>query len=241
MEESKKYVVAVCHIGGSLSTLDSVNISLKLRNLSLSTKYIIFIISSTGGPLPASQALIRSVSRIKQERGIETYSYVISDALSNAFHFALSADMVYSERSSCLGNIGATFKYLDTGLLGAKLGLALRGVDSGPFKSELNKISDTENKPNIKKFVDNVNTIFADELLSYRENASSQYISLLKDGRIISADEAIANALIDRIGGLPDILEDICAKSGGGFSLEDISYAKPNNNSLLGVLGNVFN
>lgn len=239
MKFIENYNVAICYISGPLSTVESINISFRLRNLPLSTKCLIFIISSSGGPLAASQSLIRSVSKIKQERGIKTYSYIISDALSSAFHFALAADKVYSESASCLGNIGATFKYATGNSLKSKLGIIFKTVDSGPFKSEISRISYSEKKPNIRSFVNNVSDIFAREISHYRTQANPVYISSLKDGRIINAFEAIDNLLIDEIGGIPDILEDININFGEKFSLEILPHDMPSQNPITKAFENV--
>jgi protease-4 len=173
-------------------------------------------IDSPGGTVTASDIVYDELRRFKAERGIPVIAHFMGVAASGGYYLAMAADEIVAQPTTVTGSIGVIFGGVNLAGLLEKIGVENQTLVSGSFKdagSLLRRMTSAE-KTQLQSVLDDMYDRFLDVVSSGRSELSREDLTRLADGRIYSAQQALENGLVDRLGGLDDAIEAAETRAG---------------------------
>jgi protease-4 len=137
-------------------------------------------------------------------------------ATSGGYYVAMSADSVVAHPTTVTGSIGVIFAGLNLSGLMQKIGVENQTITSGAFKDTGSPLRPmrAEERAQIQSVIDDMYARFLAVVRSGRPRLSPEEISRLADGRIYSADQALENGLVDRVGSIEDAIAAVRTQAG---------------------------
>ena len=175
---------------------------------------LILRINSPGGTVTASDLIYEEIKRFKDEQGIPVIAQLMGMATSGGYYIAMAADEIVAHPTSVTGSIGVIFMGVNFAGLMEKIGIENQTLVTGSFKdagSPLRTMT-AEERDQLTSVLDDMFTRFKSIVDSGRKNLTADEIATLADGRIYSAQQALENGLVDKLGGVETGLLSI-----GGF------------------------
>jgi protease-4 len=163
-------------------------------------KALIVRIDSPGGTVTGGEAFYRSLRRVAEKKPV--VAVMGTTATSAGYMIALGADHILARSTSMTGSIGVILQTADiTGLL-EKLGVRPEAIKSRPLKAQPNLLESlsAEAREAARGAVLDLYDMFVD-LVGERRNMPRDTVLALADGRVYTGRQALANGLIDAIGG----------------------------------------
>ncbi len=163
-------------------------------------------IDSPGGTVTASEQIYTEINRYRKERRVPVMAQFLGTATSGGYYIAMAADEIQAHPTTVTGSIGVIFSSLSFAGLMEKLGVEDQTITAGVYKnagSPYRRLSDVE-RDQFQLIVDDLHARFREIVVIGRPDLSSDQVATLADGRIFSAQQALANGLVDRIGTLED-------------------------------------
>jgi protease IV len=163
-------------------------------------KAVIVSIDSTGGVTAGGEALYENLRRLTEAK--PTVATVGTFAASAAYMAAIATDHIVTRRTSITGSIGVLFQYPEVSELMDKIGVAVEEVKSSPLKAEPSpfKPPSPEATAVIAGVVRDTYEWFVD-IVAERRDLPRATALRLADGRIFTGRQALAEKLVDEIGG----------------------------------------
>ncbi|MCH7542092.1 MAG: signal peptide peptidase SppA [Proteobacteria bacterium] len=161
---------------------------------------LILHIDSPGGTVFGGEAVYHSLREIAEKKPVVTVMGTL--ATSGGYMAALATDYIFAREGSITGSIGVVLQTTDiTGLLG-KLGITAEAIKSGELKAVPSPFEPlTERGRQVtREVVMDMYDMFVD-LVAERRKLPRAEALVLSDGRIYTGRQAVANKLIDQIGG----------------------------------------
>jgi protease-4 len=169
-----------------------------------SVKALLLRIDSPGGSVTASDILHEEVLRFKRERGVPVVAHFMGVAASGAYYVAMAADEVIAQPTTVTGSIGVIFVGLNLSGLMQKIGVTDQTLTAGDAKdagSWLRPMKPAE-RAHLQSVLDDMHARFKKVVVAGRPRLDAKRVDALADGRIYSADQALANGLVDGLGDL---------------------------------------
>ncbi len=190
---------------GTLERLDAV---LAKARKDSSIKGIILKIDSPGGGLTASDLVYREIMEFKKSRGIPVVSVIVGEGTSGAYMAALAGDKIVALPSSIVGNIGVLLPSVSLAGLMDKLGIKNQTITSGRFKDTGNPLRNMTDKDRdiLRSIVMDFYNNFL-KRVEHRRPLTKHDIEVVKDGRVMTASQALKYHLIDEVGYFNDALD----------------------------------
>ena len=185
-------------------------------------------IDTPGGTVTASDLLYQEIVRFKKERGVPVVAQLMGMATSGGYYVAMSADTVIAHPTTVTGSIGVIFAGVNLSGLMAKYGVADQTITSGPFKDAGSPLRPMrpEERAQIQSVIDDMYQRFLDVVRRGRPALAPEDVARLADGRIYSAQQALANGLVDRIGDVEDAV-DLARTRAGVEEARVVTYHRP--------------
>jgi protease-4 len=163
-------------------------------------KGVIVSIDSTGGVTAGGEALYESLRRLAEAK--PTVAQVNTFAASAAYMAAIATDHIVARRTSITGSIGVLFQYPEVSELMKTIGVRVEEVKSAPLKAEPSPFrpASPEATAVIAGIVGDTYNWFVDIVAERRGMARGTALELA-DGRIFTGRQALAERLVDEIGG----------------------------------------
>jgi protease-4 len=163
-------------------------------------------IDSPGGTVTASDLLYQQIVRFKRERGLPVVAQLMGMATSGGYYVAMAADAVIAHPTTVTGSIGVLFAGINLSGLMDKLGVSDQTLTSGAFKDTGSPLRPMrpEEKQQIQSVIDDMYQRFVSVVREGRPALAAEQVAKLADGRIYSAQQALANGLVDQVGGIED-------------------------------------
>ena len=210
-------------------------------------KAVVLDVDSPGGGVTESDQIHHAVERLQKEHGKRVVVLMGDVAASGGYYLSAGADRILAHPTTITGSIGVISQFMNYEGLFEKIGLKSETVKSVKFKDIGNatRPMTAEDRALFQSLVDNMHKKFAGIVLDGRAHVrlpdgrafDADHVKAVADGRIYTADEALANGLIDEIGYKEDALA--AARSG----LKDatvVEYVRrPNLFDLLGARSSV--
>ncbi len=163
-------------------------------------KALVVRIDSPGGTVVGGETLYESLRAIAEKKPVVAVMGEV--ATSAAYMTALGADRIFARPGSLTGSIGVILQTADlTGLL-ERIGIKPESVKSRPLKAQPNPFETftPEAREVARQVVLDLFDLFVD-MVADRRVMSRDAVLVLADGRIFSGRQALANGLVDALGG----------------------------------------
>jgi protease-4 len=167
-------------------------------------KALVVSISSGGGTTYGGERIYKAI------RAVAARKPVVSDirtlAASAAYMIAVAGDDIVAGDTSITGSIGVLLEYPQVKDLLDKLGVSMEAIKSAPMKAEPSPFHppSDDTKAMINNMVMDSYGWFVD-LVAERRKLPRDQVLKLADGSIFTGRQALANKLVDSLGGDDDI------------------------------------
>ena len=165
-----------------------------------SARALLVRIDSPGGTVVGGEALYLSLRAVAEKKPVIVVMGEL--ATSAGYMIALGANHIVARAGTLTGSIGVIMQSADvTGLLD-KLGIKPYSIKSRPLKAQPNPLEPLteEARQAAKAVVLDFFEFFVD-LVAERRDMPREAVLRLADGRVFTGRQALANGLVDQIGG----------------------------------------
>jgi protease IV len=177
-------------------------------------KAIVLRVNSPGGSALASEVIWRELDLASKEKPVIASMGEV--AASGGYYIAAAADTILAQPNTITGSIGIFALWFNAqGFLNNKLGITTDVVKTGElsdFLTPTRKISEME-KNIFQAQVEEGYDTFLTRVAEGR-NKSKEEVMKIASGRVWSGNQALANGLVDALGGLDDAVKIAADKAG---------------------------
>ena len=191
-------------------------------------KAVVLRINSPGGGVTASDIMYQRLMRLRSKRKIPIVASLEDVAASGGYYIACAGETIVAHPTTITGSIGVLVQTVSFAGSMKMLGIEARAVVSGKHKdmtSPFKPLRD-DDIAILQGIVDTFYGRFLDVVASARPNLTRKQVQILADGRIYTADGALKNGLIDKIGYTDDAIALAKAKSGAS-KVKVVIYHRP--------------
>src|SRR5262249_8159474 len=218
-------------ITGDQKTLDLLDDIAKSDHV----KGLILRIDSPGGTTAGSEAIYEAIRKIAKDRPVAAVMDTI--AASGGYITAIAADHIVARGDTITGSIGVMFQWAEVTKLLETIGVQMQEIKSGDLKAEPSPF-----KPLSEKAREVSNQMVQDSfawftgLVAERRKLPLDQVKILSDGRVYTGRQAVADKLIDEIGGEDKAVDWIKKekKLSGDIAVRDWKV-KSEDDGLLGL------
>jgi protease-4 len=174
---------------------------------------VIVHINSPGGTMVGGETLFEALRRIGETRPIVAEMGTV--AASGGYMTAIAADHIVARRGTITGSIGVIFQSMNFNGTLEKLGVEPLTVKSGPLKAAPNPFEPVDDaaKTAMQGLISDMFDVFVGMVAERREMPVAT-VKTLADGRVYTGQQALANGLIDEIGGRREALHWLETQAG---------------------------
>ena len=197
-------------IGGRKDQVHTMRKELEKAGKDKEIKAIVILIDSPGGAVTASDRLYHQIRQFREEHKIPVIAYFGDLGASGAYYAAMGATEVWAHPTSVLGSIGVLIANVGARGLMKKIGITDRTVSSGAEKEMGSPLK--EMTPEDRKIFQGLIGDFFQKFLGVvKENRKipEKRLEELADGRVFSAEQALRDHLVDRIGYRDDLIKHL--------------------------------
>jgi protease-4 len=198
-------------------------------------KALVVSISSPGGTTYGGERIHKALVEAGKSKPVVADIHTL--AASAGYMVAASTDHIVAGESSIVGSIGVIFQYAQAQDLLDKIGVRLEAIKSSPLKAEPSPFHEAseEAKAMIRSMVLDSYDWFVDLVAARREMERSQVLTLA-DGSIFTGRQALANGLVDALGGETEIRAYLKSRDiDDTLEIIDWEPASESENLLLGA------
>jgi protease-4 len=184
-------------------------------------------INSPGGTVTASDIIFHELRTFKSRRDIPVVAVMMDVAASGGYYVALAADTIVAHPTTVTGSIGVIMFTVNAEGLLDKVGLQAAAIKSGERKdmgSPFRALTPDE-RAIFQSVIDELQRQFVDKVVA-RRGLTRDAAQRAADGRVYTAEQALALRLIDRVGYVTDAL-DIARQAMGVKDARVIVYRRP--------------
>ena len=175
-------------------------------------KAIILVVDSPGGGITASDIIYNELKNFKKSDPSRKIVALFGDvAASGGYYVAAASDHIIAHPTTITGSIGVLISSLNLKGFGDKYGIKTVTITSGKNKDMLNPFKDLteEQQKLLQSTIDEMYHRFVEVVATGRTLPEDEVIKIA-DGRILTANEALKNKLIDHIGYWEDAVSETC-------------------------------
>jgi protease-4 len=205
-------------------------------------KGILLVVDSPGGLVADSHQIYHRLKELASPKDPAqkkpVYVAMQRMAASGGYYIAMGGGeecKIYAEPTTWTGSIGVIIPRYDVSKLAEKWDVKVEPLTTGPFKDALSpfrELTDAE-KAVWKGILDDAFGRFVSVIADNRPNLDAEAVKKLATGQVYTADQAVANGLVDKIGYVEDALADLQAHLGLS-SVRVVSYE--NEPTLIEIL-----
>jgi protease-4 len=218
-------------ITGDQSTLDLLKDIAEAK----SVKGLVIRIDSPGGTTAGSEALFDAIRAVAKNKPVAAVMETV--AASGGYITALAADHIVARGNTITGSIGVIFQWAEFSQLLSTLGIKMEEIKSGDLKAEpspFKPLSEKAREVSQAMVLDSF-TWFTG-LVADRRKLPIDRVRALSDGRVYTGRQAVAEKLIDELGGEEKAVDWIKREKHLDSGIEVIEWT-PKSRSELGGLG----
>ncbi len=192
-------------------------------------KAVIFNIDSPGGTTVGGEALYGELRKLS-DAGKPVVVVQRTLAASAGYMASIAGDRIYARKGTITGSIGVLAQSAEITDLAERLGIKLETFKSAELKASPSPFEKTTPKSAaaMQAVIDDFYNFFVD-LVAERRKLSPEKARELSDGRVYTGRQALANGLIDAIGGEEDAKKWLQTekKLPKSIKVEDIEIIEP--------------
>jgi protease-4 len=212
-DRSARDVIALVDVSGLLmgdqvferSLVAQVEKQLDMAGDDSRVKTVILGVDSPGGSMTAIDVLHKNIIDLKQKKKKKLVVLIRGMAASGGYYISAPADVIVSYPTAVVGNIGVIWPHYNYAGLFEKIGLRYEAIKSGDKKDMGSGAREMtpEEREIINDIIMEMHGRFVDVVMQGRRLSPTKARELA-DGRIFSANQALREKLIDKIGYLED-------------------------------------
>jgi protease-4 len=171
-----------------------------------SVKAVVLRLDSPGGTVAASDIMYHRLRQFRQQTGKPVIACILGVGCSGAYYIACGCDGIIAQPSGVVGNIGTVFQTFSVAGTMEKIGVKAVTIKSGELKdlaSPLHDLNDEEQKV-LEGIIKHLSEQFFEVVRNGRKTIDEQKMAELSDGRVFTAEQALQQRLIDKVGYLDD-------------------------------------
>lgn len=193
---------------GTINSYDVIS-QIEKANSDPSVKYIVLDINSPGGSPVGSEEIMQAVNDSKKP----VYAIIRDIGASGAYWIATGARKIFSSPVSLVGGIGVTGSYVQASGFMNKYGFGYERLVSGEYKDTgtIFRNMTPDEKQMMKGKIMEINDYFVNSVAENR-NLSVKYVKTLDNGEVFTGEEAVRNHLVDGLGTIIDLKNEISQK-----------------------------
>jgi protease-4 len=218
-------------ITGDQPTLDLIE---EIRK-STRAKALIVRIDSPGGTTVGSEAIYEALRGVSKAKPVVAVMDTV--AASGGYITAVAADRIVARGNTITGSIGVIFQWAEVSKLMDTLGIRVEEIKSGDLKAEPSPFRPiTERAREVSNVM--VQDAFAwfTNLVAERRQLPIERVRILADGRVYTGRQALAEKLVDDIGGEEKAVDWLVKDKRIGADLEVVEW-KPSEDGASAGLG----
>lgn len=173
-------------------------------------KALIVHVDTPGGTVTASDEIYQAIVRARKSKSIPVVVTQGGIATSGGYYISAAADRVFANRTTWTGNIGVIMQRFNVSKVMEKYGIEdATLVSSGAkFKDagSMFKPENAEQREYLQSLMDQAFATFKQVIVAGRGAALKKPIDEIANGKVYTADEALALGLIDGTGGRDDAI-----------------------------------
>jgi protease-4 len=165
-------------------------------------KAVVLRLNSPGGTVGAADMMYHKLQEFKEKSGKPVVACFLDVAASGAYYLACGCDGIVAQPSTVTGSIGTIVQTISFAGTMEKLGIKAVAIKSGELKdlaSPLHDLSEEE-----RQVLQGIVTQFYEQFLEVvdegRDELTGQKLLEVADGRVFTAQKALEEGLIDRVG-----------------------------------------
>jgi protease-4 len=168
---------------------------------------VIIKINSPGGTITASDILYREIAEFKGRRKIPVTAAIMDVGASGGYYVALAADTIVAHPTSVTGSLGVVMLTVNAQGLMEKIGVASQAIKSGPMKDAGSpfRALTPEERAVFQEVIDDMYGRFV-RLIAQSRKLPEERVRAIADGRIYTAQQALALGLVDRVAYLDQVV-----------------------------------
>ena len=226
-DEAPSGVLTIGNPPARVPMLVRVREELKKAQKDTKVKALVVRINSPGGTVTASDIIFRELEAFRKATGVPIIASMMDVAASGGYYIALAADTIVAHPTTVTGSIGVIMISLNAEGLMQKVGLAANTIKSGERKdmgSPFRALT-PEERAIFQSVIDDLQRQFVAKVVERRKIPPATAAGLA-DGRIYTAEQALAHRLVDRIGYVPDAI-DIARQAANLTQARVVVYKRP--------------
>lgn len=229
---NKSTKIAVVNINGIIDSATAADVVEQLHHAEKDThvKAIIISVDSPGGTISGSDRIYNEILNCRNMSGKPVTAFMHNLAASGGYYVSAASEKIVAEPTVITGSIGVIMGYMVfEQLLEDKLGISPVIVKSGEKKdwpSVFHKPDETQLAYINNKIIQPAYNRFTQIVADGRNDLSLADVKKLADGSIYSANEALENKLIDKIGYFADAVKT-AEELAGISNAYVVEYKKP--------------
>ncbi|MEM6552551.1 MAG: S49 family peptidase [Planctomycetota bacterium] len=168
---------------------------------------LVLRVNSGGGGVTASDQILHYLKEFKADTGVPIVASFGGVAASGGYYIATVADHIYCEETGITGSIGVMAQVPTVEGLLQKVGVDMNVIvaDGSPSKDTANNIFTTweegdANYEAVSRLLNSAYDRFLQVVKEGRTNLTDAQAEELASGKVFTAEEAVANGLVDEVG-----------------------------------------
>lgn len=199
---------------------------------------IVVRVDSPGGAVLASDQIWRAIRRAREHKPVIASMGQV--AASGGYYVACAADEIWADPSTVTGSIGIFYGKVDVAELANKVGVGIehfsRGAHAGA--NSMWRPFTPEERASLTGLLRSYYRTFLERVAESR-GMDVEQVDAIARGRVWSGDAAVANGLVDRLGGLASALARARQRAGLGRDVELVMLPRRKTSLVDFVLGGV--
>ncbi|MEO8606056.1 MAG: signal peptide peptidase SppA [bacterium] len=179
-------------------------------------KAIVLRVNSPGGTVTGSDIIYERLMRFRTENHVPILVQMLDVAASGGYYISLAGDEIVASPTSITGSIGVIFTSVSVSGLMDKIGVLDQTVKSGAMKdaaSPLRTMTPAEREV-LQTLIGDMFGRFVGLVRQRRTTLTPDMDAKMVDGRVFSADQALAGGLVDNVGYLEGTIERAKQRAG---------------------------
>jgi protease-4 len=215
-------------LGTQESTVARIREQLDAARRDSNIRGLLLRIDSPGGGATASDLIYGELLRFKRDRDVPIVAHFLGMAASGGYYVAMAADEIVAEPTTVTGSIGVIFAGVNLSGLMKRWGIEDQTLTAGRYKdagSMLRPQTDEE-RAILQSVIDDLYDRFRSVVDTGRPGLGRERVDALADGRLYSANQALENGLVDRVGDIEEAVARLQERAGVSRSVV-VSYHRP--------------
>lgn len=183
-------------ITGDQPTLDLLEDIAKANHV----KGLVIRIDSPGGTTAGSEAIYEAIRKIAKDKPVAAVMDTV--AASGGYITAIAADHIVARGNTITGSIGVIFQWAEVSKLLETIGVQMQEIKSGDLKAEPSPFKPLSEKAReVSSLMVQDSFTWFTGLVAERRKLPLDRVKVLSDGRVYTGRQAVAEKLIDELGG----------------------------------------